>query len=415
MSEIRVDTISEKTSANGVAVDGLTIKDGGIVGATTITNDDNENTLKLVSTDADQNRGPILTLHRNSGSPADGDLVGIIQFNVQDDAPSEHGLAFISATLSDATAGSEDGILDFNLDLAGTNRSRMTFNATEAVFNDDSQDLDFRVESDGVDKMLFVNGGTNTVSIGGEATPLGRLHVFTADSSASAHANADELVIEGSAYSGMTIASGTSSHGTIAFADSGDELAGRIIYNHSTNAMSFGTAGTGTQWSINSDGNLLPGSSTGQGIHLGVTSAGAANLLDDYEEGTFTPALASTGASFAYTHQKGFYTKVGNAVTFSINFQLDGGGNSFSANAVTITGLPFTSANVSGQLYRFYIFGRLVDVTGTGATGIAGFLNQNSTTIGILESGDNVAGNALNSNQLSSSSGQLFVQGTYYV
>ena len=33
MSEIRVDTISEKTSANGVAVDGVTIKDGN-VGAT---------------------------------------------------------------------------------------------------------------------------------------------------------------------------------------------------------------------------------------------------------------------------------------------------------------------------------------------------------------------------------------------
>ena len=33
MSEIRVDTISEKTSANGVAVDGVTLKDGN-VGAT---------------------------------------------------------------------------------------------------------------------------------------------------------------------------------------------------------------------------------------------------------------------------------------------------------------------------------------------------------------------------------------------
>ena len=34
MSEIRVDTISEKTSANGVAIDGLTIKDGGISATT---------------------------------------------------------------------------------------------------------------------------------------------------------------------------------------------------------------------------------------------------------------------------------------------------------------------------------------------------------------------------------------------
>ena len=37
MSEIRVDTISEKTSANGVAVDGVTIKDGNVGAAGTAT------------------------------------------------------------------------------------------------------------------------------------------------------------------------------------------------------------------------------------------------------------------------------------------------------------------------------------------------------------------------------------------
>ena len=31
-SEIKVDTISEKTSAGGVTIDGLLIKDGGISG-----------------------------------------------------------------------------------------------------------------------------------------------------------------------------------------------------------------------------------------------------------------------------------------------------------------------------------------------------------------------------------------------
>ena len=35
MSEIRVDTISEKTSANGVAVDGVTLKDGAVGAAGT--------------------------------------------------------------------------------------------------------------------------------------------------------------------------------------------------------------------------------------------------------------------------------------------------------------------------------------------------------------------------------------------
>ena len=32
-SEIKVDTISEKTSANGVAIDSVTLKDGAVVGA----------------------------------------------------------------------------------------------------------------------------------------------------------------------------------------------------------------------------------------------------------------------------------------------------------------------------------------------------------------------------------------------
>ena len=38
MSEIRVDTISEKTSANGVAIDSVTLKDGGVT-TTTLTMD----------------------------------------------------------------------------------------------------------------------------------------------------------------------------------------------------------------------------------------------------------------------------------------------------------------------------------------------------------------------------------------
>ena len=32
-SELKVDTISEKTSANGVAIDSVTLKDGAVVGA----------------------------------------------------------------------------------------------------------------------------------------------------------------------------------------------------------------------------------------------------------------------------------------------------------------------------------------------------------------------------------------------
>ena len=87
-STIKVDTISENTSANGVAVDGVTLKDGGIAATDgcTITTDDNTYTLILKSTDADANQGPLLSLHRDSGSPADDDTIGGIQFRFEDDA-----------------------------------------------------------------------------------------------------------------------------------------------------------------------------------------------------------------------------------------------------------------------------------------------------------------------------------------
>ena len=45
------------------------------------------------------------------------------------------------------------------------------------------------------------------------------------------------------------------------------------------------------------DGNLTFGGA-GHGVHLGVTSATAANLLNDYEFGTFTPDADPTSGSF---------------------------------------------------------------------------------------------------------------------
>jgi hypothetical protein len=67
------------------------------------------------------------------------------------------------------------------------------------------------------------------------------IHIRTADSSASAHANADELVVEGSAASGISILSGTGSDGSIYFGDSGDDNIGMVRYEHSGNNLVFRT------------------------------------------------------------------------------------------------------------------------------------------------------------------------------
>jgi hypothetical protein len=73
------------------------------------------------------------------------------------------------------------------------------------------------------------------------------------------------------------------------------------------------------------------------GVRIGGTAA--ANTLDDYEEGTWTPTVASGTGGFTGTPE-GVYVKVGNIVHVKAVFYVD---VNFSNNA--IGGLPFTVAD----------------------------------------------------------------------
>ena len=89
-------------------------------------------------------------------------------------------------------------------------------------------------------------------------------------------------------------------------------------------------------------------SASGKGIHLGVTSATASNLLDDYEEGTFTPVVSdaeSGGNTASIGFKSGVYVKVGNIVTVMVNmFNINKSGMTSSSN-VNFQGLPFAVSN----------------------------------------------------------------------
>jgi len=87
------------------------------------------------------------------------------------------------------------------------------------------------------------------------------LHIKTGDSGASSVlTSADELVIEGSADSGMTILSGASNVGQFRFGDSGNSNIGGISYSHADNKMNFITGGTG-RMTVNSSGVVGVGTS----------------------------------------------------------------------------------------------------------------------------------------------------------
>jgi hypothetical protein len=90
---------------------------------------------------------------------------------------------------------------------------------------------------------------------------------------------------------------------------------------------------------------------SGYGIDFSAASNAAGmtgELLNDYEEGTFTPTL--TGASVAgtttYTRQDGIYTKIGRQVTVSVFMQIS---NATGSGTIRLGGLPFTIGSYYSQ------------------------------------------------------------------
>ena len=96
------------------------------------------------------------------------------------------------------------------------------------------------------------------------------------------------------------------------------------------------------------------------GISLGGT--GAANTLDDYEVGTWTPTITGYGGgnTQTYSAQVGKYTKIGNLVIANYRVRLSAKGN-ISGNYTFIAGLPFnhsgTDAGTGAMSYWWSLNG----------------------------------------------------------
>ena len=151
-----------------------------VTGQAEITTDDNNPQLTLTTTDADAGTGPTLDLFRNSASPADADVGGKISFTGKNDAGETLGMTIFQASHVDVSDGTEDAKLAISSRSAGSMVSRLNLDATETVFNEDSVDVDFRIESNGKTAAFFVEGGGGTDGfIGiGTSTPQKKVHIL---------------------------------------------------------------------------------------------------------------------------------------------------------------------------------------------------------------------------------------------
>jgi hypothetical protein len=147
------------------------------------------------------------------------------------------------------------------------------------------------------------------------------------------------------------------------------------------------------------------------GVYLGGT--GAANKLEDYETGTWTPVLSKSGTapSVTYTEQVGTYTKVGRMIYVSGLLSwtaISGGTGDFR-----ITNLPFTILSSVGA-YPQMVSTDYGGVTfGANDTTFGGFGAPNATYIVLVASKNN----ATNATAISglAGSGFMYFNLTYQV
>jgi hypothetical protein len=101
------------------------------------------------------------------------------------------------------------------------------------------------------------------------------------------------------------------------------------------------------------DGNLVIGTA-GKGIDFSANPAASgvtSELLDDYEEGTWTPTLTTTGTNFtSVTYNAGntaTYVKIGDLVFVQAQFSTDAVTIGSATGDLLVGGFPFAAASVA--------------------------------------------------------------------
>jgi len=171
---------------------------------------------------------------------------------------------------------------------------------------------------------------------------------------------------------------------------------------------------------IKSTGNIAFAS--GKGIDFSATSDGSSGsyfneLLDDYEEGVFTPTWnAGGGVTFSYSQQHGWYTKIGDTVTFHIYLQgyasTITGGN--SGNQAKVTGLPFSCRDVN-RYYPPVTIGRTYKMEILADKRVYAYQSQGSTDIYIIQEQNDHTGTNLTAGQLDANTTEILLMGVYKV
>jgi hypothetical protein len=250
----------------------------------------------------------------------------------------------------------------------------------------------------------------NTGKVGiGTATPQTEMHVVTANASlvhigGTANANGD--------YQGISLGyaeAGNTSYRKVAIVSGGiNDNSARQDFHVLVDIAADGNSVVlgDSKFKISGTTGICNASS---GITFGTDTA-AANALDDYEEGTWTPGFrgSTTAGNHTYHGRTGVYTKVGRAV--HIEGQVHMNAINTMDGTIYVTGLPFT-VGTSGSAFSFSYAGAMSLNAGTTPVGYS----VASSTEFVIYAFD-IAGGTTDINQSEMGNGtQVVFSGTYFI
>jgi hypothetical protein len=249
-----------------------------------------------------------------------------------------------------ATGYDETALIIGQGQTVGTNE-RISIYGAGIVFNDDSANFDFRVESADNANMLVIDGALNNMAIGSAVDADVALMVNLPTFVPSTGQNGTWAYL-----SPRLTEAGSGTHANMVGVHIAP-LANTNAGGATTNAATFRiggaptgatpTAGNFAMW-VQGGTSRFDGDVDLQSGHIifpATQSASAgANTLDDYEEGTWTPEftdadVADEGQAYS---SNGNYTKIGNRVFIEGNITATNLG-SLGDNLMNVTALPFTA------------------------------------------------------------------------
>ena len=403
---LRVDgTAVEGRSASEVLSDiaALPLAGGSMTGAVTITTADNDAQLILKTTDADAAVGPFLDMIRDSASPADNDTLGRIRFRGDNDAGEAFTYGTITSKITDASDGTEGGLLTFLVGRNGSVTSALDLNESETVFNEGGLDADFRVEGDSNANLFFVDAGNDKIGVGTN-TPDAILSALSTSGTTTDIGRFEAAV---GSYTGTSLVAANTLSAASTYnlfkcitdsdADAGGPVTQFLVRGDGN--VGIGTSSPSERVTIgsNSSDGTLSGTSNTHGLHLYMRSFGIAQL-DSLTNGSSNSGMALR------TYNNGTYTTFiqnlqGNTTTFATAgaeaMRIDSNGNFFVNNQGTQRNAGKVSIDYNGSSHGGIGINDTASANGsafigfvTGGTFRGSITNNNNTAVAYNTSSD---------------------------